>query len=222
MLKLSTNNDFILGVVGWIDLLSDQLSSRLEHYSQWPKIRGFRHLVQDEPDDDFLLREDVIHGLSQFRAFDLTYDLLITPRQLDAARQLTHILLDQKLVIDHLAKPMIDGAGFDRWKRAIKSMAENPRVYCKLSGLVTEAHWQDWSYDQFVPFLDVVMEAFGPGRLMYGSDWPVCLLAADYDSVMGIVRQTLAELPVEQQSMIWGRNALDFYGIVLGKEQAVE
>ena len=163
-----------------------------DYFSQFPKLRGFRHVAQSEPDDRFLVRDDFVRGVSMLGKFDLTYDILIYARQLPAAVELVEKLPEQAFVLDHIGKPTITNAEgksreFDNWAAGIRALARNPRVYCKLSGLITEADWGGWRADDFKPYLDVVFDAFGADRLMFGSDWPVCLLAGTYAQVKGLI-----------------------------------
>src|SRR5256885_2004156 len=192
LLDLANRHERIAGVVGWVDLCSPQLAERLQFFSQFPKLCGFRHIAQAEPDDRFLIRDDFIKGVAQLCEFGFTYDVLIYPKQLPAALELVAKLPDQPFVIDHLAKPEIKLKKIEPWAAHMRAIAQNKNVYCKLSGMVTEADWRHWKPDDFKPYLDIVFDAFGPGRLMFGSDWPVCLLDASYAQVKQIVENYLA------------------------------
>lgn len=213
LLSLAEGCKQIKGVVGWVNLAAPDCADRMQHFSQFKKLRGFRHIAQSEPDDRFLLREDFCRGIGLLQSFNFTYDILIYPRQLPAAVKLVEKFPEQRFVLDHMAKPSIRAGELDSWADQIKAMAANPNVYCKLSGLVTEAHWTQWSRAQFIPYLDVVFEAFGPERLMFGSDWPVCLLAADYQAVKDLICSYIRRFPAEQREQILGMNARHFYGL---------
>jgi L-fuconolactonase len=213
LLDLASRFPQIKGVVGWVDLRSPELPKRLQYFSQFEKLRGFRHVVQSEPDDRYMLREDFLAGISLLRQYDFTYDILIYPRQLPAAIELLSRNPDQRFVIDHMAKPLIRSGDISRWKEQIEELAKYPRVCCKISGLVTEADWHSWTEDDFRPYLDVVLNAFGPDRLMFGSDWPVCLLAGNYRRVQLLVENYIREMQAAQQTKILGLNAAAFYGL---------
>lgn len=211
LLALANENDFIKGVVGWIDLCSNQVSERLSYYASFEKLKGFRHIVQSEPQDDFLLKPDFCRGISQLLNYQFTYDLLIYPKHLPFATKLVEQFPLQPFVIDHLAKPDFKGAAYNQWEEGIRSIAKLPNVYCKLSGLVTEADWNHWQIDNFSYCLNMVTESFGIDRLMYGSDWPVCLLGGSYKDVLHIVEQYFATYTQEDQAKIFGLNAAYFY-----------
>jgi L-fuconolactonase len=213
LLDLTARFSEIKGVVGWVNLCSPELPERLEYFSQFEKLRGFRHIVQSEPDHRYMLRRDFLAGIASLQRFEFTYDILIYPQQLPAAIELAAKFPKQRFVIDHLAKPRIRSNEISPWAQDIKLIATNPNVYCKLSGLVTEADWHNWSEPDFKPYLDVVFEAFGPDRLMFGSDWPVCLLAGTYESVKKLVASFIRHLPIAQQEKIFGANAARFYGL---------
>ncbi len=206
-------NDFIRGVVGWLDLCNPLLELRLNYYSGCSKFRGLRHLVQSEEDDRFLLREDFCRGIGMLDRRHLTYDLLILPRQLPAATELVKRFPQQKFVIDHLAKPQIREGRISPWKEQIREIATLPNVYCKISGMVTEADPSGWKPEDLHPFMDVVLEAFGPRRLLFGSDWPVCLVVAGYSQVIGLVRKYIRKLSASEQEAIMGKTATEFYGL---------
>lgn len=213
LLSLQEQFPFIKGVVGWLDIRANNFHQKLESYSRYSALKGLRHIVQDEPDDQFLLREDFLNGISLLKDYDLTYDILIYDRQLSAAVDFVEHFPDQPFVLDHIGKPQIRAARIKQWKKGITELAQHPNMYCKLSGLVTEADWQDWQTKDLTPYLDVVFEAFGAERLMFGSDWPVCTLAASYDDVVSIVRSYIENLPKEDQEMIMGGNACRFYNL---------
>ena len=213
LLDLAARSERVAGVVGWVDLASPGLDDRLQFFSQFAKLRGFRHIVQAEPDDRFLVRSEFLHGISRLREFGFTYDILIYPQQLPAAMELASKFPGQPFVIDHLAKPEIKTRNSAAWARHIRSLAASPNVYCKLSGLVTEADWRTWAPAEFELYLDVVFEAFGPERLMFGSDWPVCLLAATYRQVKQLVEDYVDRHAAEDKVKIFGANAIRFYGL---------
>lgn len=211
LLSLAAKYDFIKGVVGWIDIRSPRLAERLEHYQDETKLLGFRHVVQGEADVNFMLREDFMRGLAELQNRNYTYDILIFPHQLGAALELARRFPEQKFVVDHIAKPYIKDGFIDGWSILMHALGERQNVYCKLSGMLTEAHWQDWTAEQLAPYLACVFEAFGPKRLMYGSDWPVCLLAGKYEAGLNVVKQFITQLSSDEQTAIMGQNAIDFY-----------
>lgn len=211
LLSLADEHELIKGVVGWVDLCSDQVEEQLEKYASHPKFKGVRHVVHDEPDDDFMLREDFQRGIAMLQGYRLTYDLLLFPRHLKRAVQLVDRFPEQPFVLDHIAKPDIAGGTLDGWRQDIAELAAYPNVYCKLSGMVTEAKLRAWQVDDFKPYLDVVFDAFGTERLMIGSDWPVCLISGEYPDVMGIVMDYVKALPQADQEAILGGNCARFY-----------
>lgn len=213
LLGLAEENPFIRGVVGWVDLRSEGVSTVLAELSAHGKFVGVRHVVQDEPDVRFLLGAEFVRGVRQLHAFGLTYDLLLYPPQLPAAVELVGMLPEQPFVLDHLAKPRIKTGAIEEWQRDIEALARHDNVCCKVSGMVTEAAWRGWKAADFRPYLDVVLEAFSPERLMFGSDWPVCLLAGDYPEVVGIVGDFFSPLSAAEQDQIWGGTARRFYGL---------
>jgi L-fuconolactonase len=213
LLDLAEKNKHIAGVVGWVDLLSPRLAERLEYFSHFSKLRGFRHIAQGEPDDRFLARENFVKGVAQLRAFDFTYDILIYPKQLPAAIDLAARLPEQRFVVDHVAKPEINSGKTAPWAAQVRELAQNKNVFCKLSGLVTEADWKHWKPDDFKPCLDVVFDAFGVERLMFGSDWPVCLLAATYGQVKQLIENYVTCYSEADKDKIFGGNAARFYGL---------
>jgi L-fuconolactonase len=213
LLDLARRHPFVKAVVGWVDLVSPVLESQLESFASDPAFRGVRHVAQDELDDRFLARDDVVRGISTLVRHGLTYDILVYARQLPAAVALARRLPDQPFVVDHVAKPEIRAGRLEGWREGIRDLAALPHVTCKLSGIVTEAHWDRWTPADLRPFLEVVLEAFGPARLMIGSDWPVCLLAADYAAVIGLVGDFIATLSADEQAAILGGTAARFYRI---------
>ncbi len=213
LLELADHHSLVKGIVGWVDLRSDRVEEQLAQFASHPKFVGVRHVVQDEPDDGFMLRPDFLHGIGRLKPFNLTYDILIYPKQLPAAIRLVEKFSDQFFVLDHLAKPSIQDGTLSPWREQIRELAQSPHVLCKLSGLVTEAKWREWREEDFRPYLEVVCEAFGEDRLMFGSDWPVCLLSASYEQVHGLVRDYLRQFPEPARRKIFGENAARFYRI---------
>ncbi len=213
LLELAAEHSAIAGVVGWVDLRSTDVRARLEYFSQFEKLCGFRHIVQAEPDGEFLLRDDFRRGISSLQEFGFTYDILIYPKQLSAAIRLVDQFPEQRFVIDHMAKPLIKAGEPSSWTSQMKNIAANPNVFCKLSGLVTEADWLNWQADDFRPYLDVVFETFGPDRLMFGSDWPVCLLAGSYRKVKQLIADYTRDFTDTDKDKIFGANAIDFYNL---------
>jgi L-fuconolactonase len=211
LLDLAGRHDLIQGVVGWVDLCAGNVAERLDWFARFPKLCGFRHIVQAEP-NGFLSREDFLHGIKCLGVLGFTYDVLIYEKQLPAAIELVSRFPDQLFVLDHIAKPAIRERRYLPWARFIKVLAENPNVYCKISGLLTEADWKQWRATEFNPYLDLVFDAFGVERLMFGSDWPVCLLAAGYRQVVQLIADYTRDLPVAEREKIFGLNAAYFYG----------
>ncbi len=211
LLELAKKNPFILAVVGWIDLQSDRLEERLDWYRQYPVMKGFRHLLQGEEKRDYMLNPDFIRGIGLLNQYGYSFDLLILPDQLGYAEQLVAIFPEQRFVIDHMAKPHIKLGIISEWKQAIKKFASHQHVYCKISGLVNEADWEFWEHEDFRPYIDVVVETFGTKRIMYGSDWPVCLMAATYDQVKDISEDYFYSYTTEEQADFFGNNAKTFY-----------
>ncbi len=216
LLSLADQDARIHGVVGWVDLQHDRVEDDIARLSMHPRLVGVRHVVQDEPDDQFMLRPEFQRGIGRLQAFKLRYDILIYPRQLPAALQLVRNFPDQPFVLDHISKPFIRAGTLSPWREQIRELAQHPNVLCKVSGMVTEADPNNWKQDDFVPFLDVVFEAFGTDRLMFGSDWPVCLLAGSYDRVVGLLEDyvgTRNRLDSSEAAGLWGVNAARFYGV---------
>jgi L-fuconolactonase len=213
LLELAEEHTFIHGVVGWVDLCSERLREQLEMFARHPKLVGVRHVVQDEPDDNFLLRPDFRRGIALLRKFNLTYDLLLYPKHLPAAAQLVAEFPRQPFVLDHLAKPAIAAGLISPWQEDLRSLAKLPNVTCKLSGMVTEAKWKQWQPQDFHHYLDIVFGAFGWSRLMIGSDWPVCTLSGEYAPVMQVVIDYVQKLSAEAQAAVLGENCARFYNI---------
>jgi L-fuconolactonase len=211
LLSLGEENNFIKGIVGWVDLQSKDIHERLDYYSQYPKIKGFRHIIQDEPDIDFMLKPDFLNGISKLQDFGYTYDILIFPEHLPNAYTFSKSFPNQHFVIDHLAKPDIKNGQIDDWKKGIKKVASLDNVYCKISGMVTEANWNHWEIGDFEPYMETALEEFGIERLMYGSDWPVCTLSSSYHDTFGIVDSFFSKLSLDEQNRFFGGNASAFY-----------
>ncbi|MDR8392721.1 amidohydrolase family protein [Aliifodinibius sp. S!AR15-10] len=213
LLDLADKYDYVKGVVGWLDIRDDNFEQRLNHFSQFDALKGLRHIVQDEPDDRFLLQPDFLGGIKTLSNFDLTYDILIFARHLPVAVEFASKFSDQKFVLDHIAKPEIKDQKIDEWEEGIRELAKHPKMYCKVSGMVTEADWDQWQPDDFRPYLDVVFDAFGTDRLMFGSDWPVCLLAGDYKEVYKLVKSYIDTFTDIEQTKLLGGNAQQFYNL---------
>lgn len=211
LLGLAERYDFLKGVVGWVDLQSPEVRSQLGKYSSSPHLLGVRHVVHDEPDDRFMLRKEFLRGIEQLEDFELSYDLLLFPKHLPVAAELVRKFPQQRFVVDHIAKPSPNRGPISGWKEDIERLASFPKVYCKLSGMVTEASWNAWHAEDFHAYLDHVHEAFGPERLMIGSDWPVCTLAGSYAAVMQIVIDWLERFQVSVRENILGGNCATFY-----------
>ena len=212
LLKCASNNKFIKGVVGWVDLCSPNLEKKLEKYTSNKMFKGVRHIVQSES-PEYLLRKDVQSGISKLSKFNLTFDLLVTPIQLQSAIKLVKIFPNQKFVLDHIAKPRISEPLNKTWVNDIINLSKYSNVFCKISGLVTETKGYNFSDTDFLPFLDVIFKYFGFDRIMYGSDWPVCLLAADYKKVLEIISNYLMGYDSKIREKIMGTNAKIFYNL---------
>lgn len=212
LLELARAHPFVRGVVGWEDLCAPDAARRIERLAAEPLLVGLRHGVQDEPDDGFLLRTDFQTGVRALARHGLVYELLIHPRHLAPARAFAAALPDQPLVLDHLAKPAIAQGLRQPWERELRALARLPHVACKISGLVTEARWNAWRPEDFTFYLDVVLEAFGPERLLFGSDWPVCLLAAEsHARVHELVAGWAERLDPSARARLFGGNAARVY-----------
>jgi L-fuconolactonase len=212
LLSMANQHAFIKGVVGWIDLKNPDLESRLEYFSTLKKLKGFRHIVQAEK-SGFLLHPAYINGVRALAPYQFTYDLLVYHHQLQDALAFVKQVPQTKIVIDHLAKPSISTQDRSEWEKQMRRLAAFPTVYCKVSGMVTEGRWNGWKYSDFVPYLDVVSDAFGTGRLMYGSDWPVCLVAASYEEQFSIIQKYFSDFSAGEKKQILGGNAERFYNL---------
>jgi len=211
LLELAAQSPFILGVVGWVELRSPQAGAHLKQLAHNPRLVGIRHIVQSEPDDRFLLQPDFLRGISLLAEFDLAYDILIYPKHLTVAAEFVRRFPEQRFVLDHLAKPEIKSGTINAWNKGMTELASYPNVYCKLSGLVTEADWNRWKPEDMRPYLDVAFEHFGANRLLIGSDWPVCTLAGSYARVMRLVKDYLSGHSEQEREAILGGNAKRFW-----------
>jgi L-fuconolactonase len=212
LLQLANENNIIKGVVGWVDLRSPNLEKQLEKYSQNQKLVGVRHVIHDEPDDDFMLGKNFINGIKQLVNYDLAYDILIFPKHLpNTIKFVSQFSEQQVFIVDHIAKPLIKDNKVSPWKENMKHLAKFPNVYCKLSGMVNEADWRNWKASDFKPYLDTVVNAFGINRVMIGSDWPVCKVTGEYPEVMGIVLDYIGHFSETEKGQILGGNAVNAY-----------
>ena len=214
LLALANESEIIKGVVGWVDLCSPEIVRQLERYAAHPKFVGVRHVVQDEPDDNFILLPEFQRGIAKLKQFGLTYDLLIYPRHIPVAIELVKKFPYLPFVVDHIAKPVIKDLLFSPWQEDLKTLAQFENVTCKLSGMVFEANWKNWTPEEFVSYMDIVIEAFGPDRLMIGSNWPVCTVAGDYQTVMNIVINHINGLSSTEQAQILGETCTRFYQVL--------
>lgn len=212
LLDLADRHPFVKAVVGWADLRSPTVGVTLDALASRPRLRGIRHVAQAEP-DDFFTQDDVIRGIREVGRAGLAYDILIVERQLPAALALTARLPDQPFVLDHLAKPRIRDGAIEPWATRMRELARRPNVFCKISGLVTEADWAGWRSEHLRPYLDVAFEAFGADRVMFGSDWPVCLVAAPYDRVLGVISEYAGALSPHERDALFGGTAMRVYGL---------
>jgi L-fuconolactonase len=211
LLSMANDYPFIAGVVGWVDLTDAELEQRLPELISNPKFKGVRHLVESEPAEDWLVQPNVIKGLQTLASHKVTYDLLVHTRHLRHVKTVAESCPELSLVVDHMAKPPVASGEISEWLRELKAVAMFPNVYCKLSGLVTEANHSAWKLDDLRPFVESALELFGPTRLLFGSDYPVCLLAASYDRVLDSFRELLKELNDDERSRIFSKNAVEFY-----------
>jgi len=213
VLGLAEQNEFIAGVVGWVDLASDQCEAQLEEFKAHPKFIGVRHVVQDEPDEDFIIRPAVLEGLKVLQKHHVPYDLLFYTKHLKHAVELGKQLPNLPMVVNHLSKPDIKNQIVEGWADDLKAAAKFPNIYCKLSGMITEANWENWKPSDLKPYVETALEAFGPERCMYGSDWPVCELAGTYEQVFHALKEVLGPLSETELANIFGGTAQRFYGL---------
>ena len=213
LLELAGKHAFIRGVVGWVPLIEPDVVRHLEHFATDRKLRSVRHVLQDESDDNYALRADFDRGIAELQRFNLRYDVLIFERQLPQAIQLVDRHPRQVFVLDHVAKPRVREGILSPWRENICKLAQRENVYCKLSGLVTEADWRSWTAAALRPYLDVAIEAFGPARLMFGSDWPVCLVASEYQRWVRCVREWASALSPSEQTRLFGDTTIEAYDL---------
>ena len=207
------HHDFVKGVVGWVDLQAANIEDQLQELSSNQKLKGFRHILQGEQDRALMLKPEFLRGIKALANYNFSYDILILPDQLPYIPALMEKFPDQRFVIDHLAKPEIKERNFENWSEGIKALRHYDNLYCKVSGMVTEADWSSWHPEDFDPYLDVVFETFGSKRLMFGSDWPVCLVAGEYKDVVSVAEHYVAKLTANEQLLFWGGNAKTFYNL---------
>lgn len=213
VLGLADQHDWIAGVVGWVDLASPECESQVEEFKDHPKFVGVRHVVQDEPNDDFIIQDDVLRGLGVLEKHGVPYDLLFFVKHLKHAVTVANKFPNLRFVIDHLAKPVIKESKSDGWLEHFVAAAKCENVSCKLSGMVTEADWQNWTPDDLTPYVETALENFGSDRCMFGSDWPVCELAASYQQVFDALTQCIGGVSESEREKILGKNAIEFYGL---------
>jgi L-fuconolactonase len=211
LLEMAGRYPFIKGVVGWFDLCSENLQAQLNEFTDDPRLVGARHVIHDEPDDDFMLMPAFVKGMEKLVQYNLSYDLLLFPKHLQRAFELVSLFPDQRFVLDHLSKPFIKASILDPWREEIIALASQPNVWCKISGMVTEADHEHWKYEDFIPYLDTVIEAFGTDRIMLGSDWPVCRLAGEYHQVMDIPARYFNDLDPSDREKIFSLNCIECY-----------
>lgn len=211
LLQAAAENEFIAGVVGWAPLADESLRDTLDRWADSPQLKGIRHVVQDESDDRFILGDAFNVGVSLLKQYDLVYDILIFERQLQPSIEFVDRHPEQVFVLDHIAKPKVADAELQPWAEHLKQLAERQNVYCKWSGVVTEGDWQGWNLESLWPYFDVALEAFGPNRMMFGSDWPVCLLASDYRRWFDATGQLTASLSPSEQERFYGGTAIEAY-----------
>jgi L-fuconolactonase len=206
-------HDFVKGIVGWIGLSAANVEERLAYFSQFKKLKGFRHVLQGEPQRDFMLKPDFLNGISLLNKYNFTYDILVFPDQLKFVKQFVARFPEHRFVIDHIAKPYIKDGILKGWQEDMKAIAEHKNVFCKISGMVTEAKWDSWTKADFDPYMEVVVNAFGTDRVMFGSDWPVCLVAAKYSEVLDIVKDHFSGYSETEREKVFGGNAIEFYSL---------
>ncbi len=209
-IECAHHNPFIKGVVGWIDLLNPLIEKDIEAYKEKNIVKGFRHILQGT-EKGFMLQPNFINGLKQLSKNHYTYDLLIYANQIQEAIELIKVVEDLPIVLDHIAKPSIKTKSIEDWKKDIKSLAKYPNLYCKISGMVTEADWTTWKSEDLKPYLDIVVEAFGVDRLLFGSDWPVCLVASSYERWLNTIKDYFKEFSISEQEKIFALNCESFY-----------
>ena len=211
--KLAEENEFIKGIVGWMNLNSPTAEEQMQHWKKYPKIKGFRCIMQGKPDELYLKNDLFISQLKKLASYEFTYDLLVYHDQLLSLIRFVEKLPDNKMILDHLGKPDIKNREIKTWRENIKILAQHPGTYCKLSGLVTEANHNNWNYDELMPYLEIASEAFGIDRICFGSDWPVCLVAGSYTEVVGVIEQFSSQLNKEEKGKLFGANTMKFYNL---------
>jgi L-fuconolactonase len=211
LLQQAASHPFIKAVIGWVDLRSENVEERLEFFRGFPKMKGFRHILQGEADRALMLQPSFKRGISLLGKYNYTYDILIYPDQLAYAKAFVSSFPNQQFIIDHLAKPYIRDKKIEQWKKDISVLGQYENVYCKVSGMVTEADWKNWKMDDFKECLDTIVKTFGMKRLVYGSDWPVCLVAATYEKMLGIVKNYFSSFSADEKKQFFGENARIFY-----------
>ena len=209
----ANNHEFVKGIVGWINLSAANVQERLEYFSQFKKLKGFRHVLQGEPQRDFMLRSQFLNGISLLNKYNFTYDILVFPDQLKFVKQFVEKFPEHRFVIDHIAKSYIKDGILEGWQEDMSAIAEHKNVFCKISGMVTEAKWNNWKKADFDHYMDVVVNAFGTDRVMFGSDWPVCLVAAKYNEVLDIVKDYFSGYSDDERDKVFGGNAIKFYNL---------
>jgi L-fuconolactonase len=213
LLQYANNFEIVKGVVGWVDLRAADIEERLQYYSTYKKMKGFRHVLQGEAQRDLMLQPSFLNGIGLLSKYNYTYDILIYEDQLKYIPSFIAPFPQQRFVIDHMAKPQIKAGNIDQWKKEVEALATYENVWCKVSGMVTEADWNNWKEDDFKQYLDVVVETFGTDRIMFGSDWPVCLVAASYQQVVNIVETYFSSFSKDEQDKVFGLNAKNFYNL---------
>ena len=213
LLENAKNNDFVKGIVGWIDFQAKNVDDKLSYYTQFEKIKGFRHILQGEAQRDLMLKTEFLRGIRAMQEYNYTYDILIYPDQLKFTKEFVAQFPRQKFVVDHLAKPYIKSKKIKEWKKDITEVAEHQNVFCKISGFVTEADLKNWKKEDFIPYFDVVVNSFGIDRIMFGSDWPVCLLGGSFEEISGLVKEYVSSFTQNEQDKFFGDNAIKFYNL---------
>lgn len=213
LLEQAEINDFIKGIIGWVDLQSSELKNDLDNYAQYPIIKGYRHVVQAEPDPLFLLRKQFLNGISELQKRNLVYEILVFPHQLPSVLEFVKLFPNIKFVIDHIAKPYIKEGYFESWALLMKELGQIKNVNCKISGMITEANYITWTNQEILPYMELVLEAFGPKRILYGSDWPVCLVAGNYGKVLRLAKEFSNTLSENEQVDFFYNNAQRIYNL---------
>ena len=213
LIDLASNNNFIKGIVGWADLRAENIEDVLEKYSTSKIVKGFRHVVQGEPDHNFLLRPNFSRGIALLEKYNFTYDILVFPHQLGSVLEFVKKFPNQKFVIDHIAKPYIKDGYFDGWATMMTAIGKYENVSCKMSGMVTEAEYNTWTPEQIHPYMNTALEAFGSKKILFGSDWPVCLVAGNYSKIKKLTTNFISQLSQIEQNSIMGNNAIEFYNL---------